>query len=326
MMSSEFNVTPVTSLTLDGLVPLLDHSLLFFVLFLAAYIFVLFSDSLVVYLICSQRSLRQPMFAFVAAVLLNSVAASTAVYPKLLSDLLSSRGSAQVSRSACLSQAFVVYSLGSSSFMLLSAMALDRYLSICRPLRYAALVSPAAVAALLLLCWLLPAVLVGGAVLLASRLPLCRSRLSRIYCDVYSFVSLSCGGEGGDAALLSEVYGLLCAAATIFLPAAFVLFSYGRILFICLQRSRAFSGKALHTCLPHLLIFINYSLSTAFDLLQRRLQAGESAASVITSVLMVVVPTVLNPVVYGLKMKEVFRHVRRLLSCQRADQSPPSIR
>ncbi len=316
-------MTSVTSLTLDGLARLSDHSSLFFVVFLAAYVFVLFSDSLVVYLICSQRSLRRPMFAFVAAVLLNSAVGSTAVYPKLLSDLLSGRGFAQVSRSACLGQAFVVYSLGSSSFMLLAAMALDRYLSICRPLRYAALVSPAAVAALLLLCWLLPAVLVGGAVLLASRLPLCRSRLGRIYCDVYSFVRLSCGG---GAALQSEVYGLLCVAATIFLPAAFVLFTYGRILLICLQRSRAFSGKALHTCLPHLVVFINYSLSTAFELLQRRLQAGEPAASVVTSVLMMVVPTVLNPVVYGLKVKEVFRHVRRLLSCQRAAQSPPSIR
>ncbi|XP_070770172.1 olfactory receptor 6N1-like [Enoplosus armatus] len=321
MRSAESNVTSVTSLTLDGLVPLSDHSLLFFFLFFAVYVFVLFSDSLVVYLICSQRSLRRPMFAFVAAVLLNSLAASTAVYPKVLSELLSRRGFVQVSRSVCLCQAFVLYSLGGSSFMLLSAMALDRYLSICRPLRYAALVSPAAVAALLLLCWLLPAALVGGAVLLASRLPLCRWRLNRIYCDVYSFVSLSCGG-GGGAVLLSEVYGLLCSAATVFLPAAFVLFSYGRILSICLRRSRAFSSKALHTCLPHLLVFLNYSLSTAFELLHRRLQAeSEPAASIVTSVLVVVVPTVLNPVVYGLKMKEIFRHVKRLLSCRRIDES-----
>ncbi|XP_041806029.1 olfactory receptor 11A1-like [Chelmon rostratus] len=316
MRSAQLNVTPVTSLTLDGLALLSDHTLLFFFFFLAVYMFVVFSDSLVVYLICTRRKLRRPMFAFVAAVLLNSLAGSVAVYPKLLSDVLSGRGFAQVSRSSCLCQAFVVFSLGGSSFMLLSAMAFDRYLSICRPLRYAALVSPAAVAALLLLCWLLPAGLVGGAVLLASRLPLCRSRLSRIYCDVYSFVRLSCGG---GAALLSEVYGLLCSVVIVFLPAVFVLFSYGKILSICLRRSRAFSSKALHTCLPHLLVFINYSLSTAFELLHRQLQArGEPAASTLCSVLILVVPTVMNPVVYGLKMKEIFIHLKQLLSCQRA--------
>ncbi|XP_040913240.1 olfactory receptor 6N2-like [Toxotes jaculatrix] len=306
----------VTSLTLEGLAQLSDHRWLFFFLFLAAYLFVLFSDSLVVYVICSQRNLHRPMFVFVAAVLLNSLAASAAVYPKLLSDLASGRHFAQVSHAACLCQAFAVYSLGGSSFMLLAAMAFDRYLSICRPLRYAALVSPAAVAALLLLCWLLPAVMVCGATLLAGRLPLCRWRLSRVYCDIYSFVSLSCGG---GAAMLSEAYGMLCAAAIVFLPAAFVLFSYGRILSICLRRSRAFSSKALHTCLPHLLVFVNYSVSAAAELLHRRLQAGGgSAASILTSVLVVVVPTVFNPVVYGLKMKEVLRHVRRLLSCRRA--------
>lgn len=321
MPSAEFNITSVTSLTLDGLMLLSEHSFFFF-FFLAIYIFVLFSDSLVVYVICSQRSLHRPMFAFVAAVLLNSLAGSTVVYPKLMSDVLLSRGFVQVSRSACLGQAFTLFSLCGSSFMLLSAMAFDRYLSICHPLHYAALVSPAAVVALLLFCWLLPAGLVGGAVLLASRLPLCRSRISRIYCDVYSFVSLSCGGR---AALLSNVYAVLCTAVLIFLPAAFVLFTYSRILSICLQRSRAFSSKALHTCLPHLLVFISYLLSVAVEVLRRRLQAeGETFTSIITSILIVVVPTVMNPVMYGLKMKEIFRQVKRLLGCQTAP-SPESI-
>lgn len=313
MQSAQLNVTSTTLLTLDGLVLLPEHNLFTFFLFLSVYVFLLLSDSLVVYVICSQRSLHRPMFAFIAAVLLNSVAASSVVYPKLLSDMLSGFDLVQMSRLACLGQAWVLFSLGGSGFMLLSVMAFDRYLSICRPLRYAALVSPAAVAALLLLCWLLPAVLVGGAALLASRLPLCRSRLSRIYCDIYSFVSLGCGG---GAALLSEVYGLLCITVIVFLPVAFVLFSYSRILSICLRRSRAFNSKALHTCLPHLLVFITYSLCTSLELLQRRLNADSGPLTSITSVLVMVVPTVMNPVVYGLKVKEILKQVQRLLGCR----------
>lgn len=313
MQSAQLNVTSTTSLTLDGLVLLPEHNLFTFFLFLSVYVFLLLSDSLVVYVICSQRSLHRPMFAFIAAVLLNSVAGSSVVYPKLLSDMLSGFDLVQMSRLACLGQAWVLFSLGGSGFMLLSVMAFDRYLSICRPLRYAALVSPAAVAALLLLCWLLPAGLVGGAALLASRLPLCRSRLSRIYCDIYSFVSLGCGG---GAALLSEVYGLLCITVIVFLPVAFVLFSYSRILSICLRRSRAFNSKALHTCLPHLLVFITYSLCTSLELLQRRLNADSGPLTSITSVLVMVVPTVMNPVVYGLKVKEILKQVQRLLGCR----------
>ncbi|KAK5915979.1 hypothetical protein CesoFtcFv8_001523 [Champsocephalus esox] len=199
--------------------------------------------------------------------------------------------------------------------MLLSAMAFDRYLSICHPMHYAVLVTPAKVVLMLLLCWMLP--LIGGGVttLLASRLPLCRVQLNRVYCIIYSIVSLSCGGA---EAQLSGIFGLLFTAVIICLPTAFVLFSYARILFICLRRSRSFSSKALQTCLPHLLVFFNYSISVCLDLLLRRLQSNrESDSTLITSILMMLVPTVLNPVVYGLKLKEVFTHVKRLLRCRR---------
>ncbi|KAK5889711.1 hypothetical protein CesoFtcFv8_015688 [Champsocephalus esox] len=314
MTSAGFNVT--SSLTLVGFSSLSGHSSLLFFVFLLLYLFVLFSDSLVIYIICSQRALHRPMFAFVASVLLNSLTASTVFYPKLLSDLLlSGAGLVQVSRTLCLCQGFLVSSLGGASFMLLSAMAFDRYLSICHPMHYAVLVTPAKVVLMLLLCWLLPVILVGVTTLLASRLPLCRAQLNRVYCDIYSIVSLSCGGA---EAQLSGIFGLLITAVIIFLPAAFVLFSYARILFICLRRSRSFSSKALQTCLPHLLVFFNYSICVCLDLLLRRLQSNrESDSTLITSILMMLVPTVLNPVVYGLKLKELFTHVKRLLRCRR---------
>ncbi|KAI9534622.1 hypothetical protein NQZ68_012855 [Dissostichus eleginoides] len=313
MTSAGFNVT--SSLTLVGFSSLSGHSSLLFFVFLLLYLFVLFSDSLVIYIICSQRALHRPMFAFVASFLLNSLTASTLIYPKIMSDLLlSGAGLVQVSRTLCLCQGFFVSSLGGASFMLLSAMAFDRYLSICYPMHYAVLVTPAKVVLMLLLCWMLPAILGGVTTLLVSRLPLCRAQLNRVYCDIYSLVSLSCGGA---EAQLSGLYILLFTAIIVFLPAAFMLFSYARILFICLWRSRSFSSKALQTCLPHLLVFFNYSISVYLDMMLRRLQSNrESDSTVITSIL-ILVPTVLNPVVYGLKLKEVFTHVKRLLSCRR---------
>ncbi|KAK5889781.1 hypothetical protein CesoFtcFv8_013368 [Champsocephalus esox] len=231
MTSAGFNVT--SSLTLVGFSSMSGHSSLLFFVFLLLYLFVLFSDSLVIYIICSQRALHRPMFAFVVSFLLNSLTGST---------------------------------------------------------------------------------------LLASRLPLCRAQLGRAhlgraYCDIYSIVSLSCGGA---AAQLSGISSLLNTAVIIFLPAAFMLFSYARILFICLRRSRSFSSKALQTCLPHLLVFFNYSISVYLDLMLRRLQSNkESDSTLITSIVVLIIPTVLDPVVYGLKLKEVFTHVKRLLSCRR---------
>ena len=311
MTSNASSLAAATSLTLDGVAQLSEHRWIFFFVFFSLYVFVLVSDVLLIYVICSQRSLHRPMFVLVAAVLLNSLAGSAAIYPRLLSDLASGLRQVEVPGPVCVSQAYVVGSLGSSSFMLLAAMSLDRYVSICRPLRYAALMSRAALAALLLLCFLLPAALVSGAALQAARLPLCRTRLLRLYCDTYSFLSLSCGG---GAALLLQVYGLLCSAATVLVPVIFVLVTYGRILFICLSDSRTISSKALQTCVPHLLVLITYSVSAGFELLQRRLQGGsEPAASVLSSVLVVIVPSVCNPLVYGLKVKQILTHLKRLL-------------
>ncbi|XP_071392221.1 olfactory receptor 11A1-like [Centroberyx affinis] len=302
-----------TYLTLPGHARFDKLRYLFFFMFLTVYIFASFTDSLIIFLICSQRSLHKPMYVFIAALLLNSLAGSTAVYPKLLSDFLSERPF--VSRSACLCQAFVVYFLGGSSFMLLSVMAFDRYISICEPLRYATLVSPSAVAALLLLAWLLPAGLLAGGALLAGRLRLCRFQLDRLYCDIYSFVNLSCGST-----LVNNMYSLLCNAMIVFLPIVFVLFSYSRILVVCLRQSGSFRGKAMRTCLPHLLVFINYSICTVFELVNNRLQADvDAVVPGVMSILMVIITTLFNPVVYGLKTQEISKRVKKLLCYRRTE-------
>ncbi|XP_060944979.1 olfactory receptor 6S1-like [Limanda limanda] len=313
-MTWNSSLAAVTSLTLDGVAQLSEHRWIFFFVFFALYVFVLVSDVLVIYVIASQRSLHRPMFVLVAAVLLNSLCGGAAVYPRLLADLASGLRHVTVPRPVCVTQAYVVSSLGSSSFMLLAAMSLDRYVSICRPLRAAALMSPAALAALLLLCFLLPAALVGGAALQAASLPLCRTRLRRLYCDVYSLVTLSCGGGAAPGALPLQVYGLLCSAATMLAPVLFVLVTYGRILVICARDSRTNSSKALRTCVPHLLVLVNYSVTAGVELLQRRLQAGGApAASVLSSLLVFIVPTVCNPLVYGLKVEQILTELKRLL-------------
>uniref|UniRef100_A0A3Q2CQP2 Olfactory receptor n=1 Tax=Cyprinodon variegatus TaxID=28743 RepID=A0A3Q2CQP2_CYPVA len=289
-----------TSLTLEGLRQLSAHRLILFPFLLLAFVFALCSDSLVLLVICARRGLHRPMFVFVAALLLNSALGSSTIYPRLLWELLWEDGSVRVTLSACVGQAWVIYSLGAASFLLLAAMAFDRYVAICLPLRYAALLSPRAVAAALLCCWLIPAVLVGGAVLIAARAPHCRAQINRLYCDVYSLIRLGCGG---NAAKLGEFFALFTFTATVLLPAAFVIFSYSCIFFVCLCRARASSGKALRTCLPHLLVFLNYSACSVAEVLWRRLQAAHQPASSV----------VLNPVVYGLNMDAITAPLRRLL-------------
>ncbi|CAL1581882.1 unnamed protein product [Knipowitschia caucasica] len=314
------NISSDSTVHLDGLSQLYDHRILLAVLLLLLYAFVMLSDGMVVYIVCSRRSLHWPMYVFVVAVLINSSLCSTAIYPKLLWDLVQGQRVVLLSRTACLCQAFVISSLASSSFMLLAAMATDRYLSICHPLRYPALMSPKVVATLLALCWLFPTCRVVGAIILASHLPVCYLRITRMYCDTYIFVSMSCGGTTTQ---ISNAYGLFGATVTIYIPVSFVLFSYCRVLLVCLWRSRKFSGKALNTFLPHMLVFFNYSLTASFEFLHRRLMMGGTTV-VTMSVVVVIVPSGFNPVVYGLKVAEIYKHVKILLRNQRRPKTQPT--
>ena len=302
----------ITLITLLGFRGVGRYNSVCFSILLLVYSFILLSDLVVLYVICSQSSLRQqPMFIFIAALLLNSLVGSSAILPKLLVDLLST-AEPTVPLSLCVLQAFVIYFIGASGFTLLSLMAYDRYVSICQPLQYHTLVTMARVRVMLLGAWLAPACLIGGATVLTSRVPLCRRGMERLYCNIYSLAKLGCGDI-----LLSNVYGMLGIFLTVYQPSLFVFYSYARILAVCMQSSRVFIGKALHTCLPHLLVFINYFITTSCEIMGSRTEADpRSMAPTLVSLLVVLIPTTCNPIIYGLKMKGISRQIKRLHGLQ----------
>ena len=302
----------ITLITLLGFRGVGRYNSVCFSILLLVYSFILLSDLVVLYVICSQSSLRQqPMFIFIAALLLNSLVGSSAILPKLLVDLLST-AEPTVPLSLCVLQAFVIYFIGASGFTLLSLMAYDRYVSICQPLQYHTLVTMARVRVMLLGAWLAPACLIGGATVLTSRVPLCRRGMERLYCNIYSLAKLGCGDI-----LLSNVYGMLGIFLTVYLPSLFVFYSYARILAVCMQSSRVFIGKALQTCLPHLLVFINYFITTSYEIMGNRTEADpRSMAPTLVSLLVVIIPTMCNPIIYGLKMKGISRQIKRLHGLQ----------
>ncbi|XP_076863851.1 olfactory receptor 4E1-like [Brachyhypopomus gauderio] len=100
---------------------------------------ILLFNGVVITVIYTNKNLHEPMYILIAALLLNSVFGATALYPRLISDLLSEYQ--VISYQACMLQAFCIYTYAASEFTLLSAMAYDRYVSICKPLQYVSLVN-----------------------------------------------------------------------------------------------------------------------------------------------------------------------------------------
>ncbi|XP_076863852.1 olfactory receptor 10J4-like [Brachyhypopomus gauderio] len=298
----------ITYLTLEGHVELQNYKFIYFTITLTVYILIICCNAVVIFVIYTNKHLHEPMYIFIAALLLNSVFGAIALYPKLLYDLLSEQQ--VISYQACMLQAFCIYTYATSEFTLLSAMAYDRYVSICNPLQYSTLVNMSTVKKLLFFCWFLPSCENAILIILTYRLQLCKFKLNRIYCNNYSIVKLSCGDIS-----VNNSYGLFVLTVSVFPPAIFIIFSYMRILAVCLKNSKDFRGKSLQTCIPHLFIFITYSITTCFEVINSRLEANlPHILTMIMSVENLVFPPLINPIIYGLKLKEILNRIKKLLA------------
>ncbi|XP_042370053.1 olfactory receptor 51E1-like [Plectropomus leopardus] len=304
-MDEEFNVTYIT---LGGHVEVHKYRFLYFVIMFIAYILIICSNSTIVYLIVINRTLHEPMYIFIAALLINSVLFSTAVYPKLLIDFLSEKQ--VISYAACLFQGFVFYALGGSEFLLLAAMAYDRYVSICNPLQYSNVMTKRTVCIFLALAWILPAgELVPSAVINVNR-KLCRYILTAIYCN-NSVFKLHCVSSRAQS-----IYGVVILLNVALFPMLFVLFTYIRIFTITYRSCREVRRKAAETCLPHMLVLINFSLLCTYDIIIVRLESDiPKPLGLIMTFQLILYHPLVNPIIYGLKMKEISKHLKQLF-CQ----------
>ncbi|XP_017571711.1 putative gustatory receptor clone PTE03 [Pygocentrus nattereri] len=299
--------TNATYLSLEGHVELEKYRYVYFVITLIVFILIICCNSVVISVIYTNERLHEPMYIFIAALLCNALFGTTGLFPKLLSDFLSEKQ--VISYGACLFQAFWIYIYAGTEFTLLSAMAYDRYVSICKPLQYATLIKMSTVKKLICFCWFLPSFQNCIATILAHRLQLCKFKLNRIYCNTYSIVKLSCGDVSAN-----NSYGLFSSSLNIFPPLFFIIYSYVRILDVCLKNSKDFRRKALQTCFPHIIIFISFSVTSCFEIINSRLEGNvPHIINMMMSVENMVIPPLINPIIYGLKLQEIFTIIKKLI-------------
>ncbi|KAK2840418.1 hypothetical protein Q5P01_014158 [Channa striata] len=305
-MEEEVNVT---YLIFDGHVELNKYRYLYFMLVFIVYLLIICSNSTIVYLIWKHPNLQKPMYIFIAALLLNSVLLSTDIYPKLLIDLLSVK---QItSYQACLVQYFLFYVLVDSEFLLLAAMSYDRYVSICKPLQYPTIMRKRTVAIFLALAWLFPVCHFVAMATMCANQKLCNFTLKVIFCNNTIF-KLFC-----VTSKAITVFGVITLFNNVGVPVFFVIYTYTRILKICYGSSAEVRKKAAQTCLPHLLLMINHFLLITYDVIIVRLEYDlPKAARLMTTLPLVVYNPLFNPIVYGLKMKAISKHLKRLFCHQ----------
>uniref|UniRef100_A0A3P9IN65 Olfactory receptor n=1 Tax=Oryzias latipes TaxID=8090 RepID=A0A3P9IN65_ORYLA len=295
----------VTYISLNGHVEIEKYRYFYFFMMLTVYILIVCSNCTIISLIVIHKNLHEPMYIFIAGLLTNSVLFSTNIYPKLLADFFSREQ--VISYQACLFQIFVFYSLSGSEFLLLAAMSYDRYVSICKPLQYAIIMRKTIVFILLGLAWIVPFFHILVFTVVHSNLELCSFTLNGIFCN-NSINYLFCAGP---KALLT--FGLVTLFNIGILPMLFVIFTYVKILTVVYKSCREVRRKAAQTCLPHLLVLINYSCLMTYDMIIIRLESDFSKTTrFIMTLQMIMYNPLCNPIIYGLKMTEICKHLKKL--------------
>ncbi|KAM9807016.1 olfactory receptor 1P1-like [Syngnathus typhle] len=290
-------------LSLDGFIGLDTYKWVYFLFLLAMYILILCSNSTIICLVWIHRNLHEPMYVCIACLSLNSLFLSTTIYPKLFVDVLSNHQS--ISLSFCLVQFFFFYTLGMSDIALLLVMSYDRYVSICRPLRYASVMGARRVSVCLALAWFLPACPLMATISMQSKQKICSLTSGGIFCNgamlkIYCMIPMSVLGW--------TFFGI---STVVLLPVLLILFTYVKIFIVC-YHSLAWK-KAVDTCLPHLIVLIATVALVLCDAVIALLGSVlPKSVQLITTLQTVVYAPLLNPILYGLKLKEIRKHIEKL--------------
>ncbi|XP_026861626.2 olfactory receptor 6K3-like [Electrophorus electricus] len=281
----------------------------FFCLSFTIYCLILSFNMIIVFVIVLETALHQPMYILISCLSVNSLYGTAGLFPRLLSDLLSY--SHTISRYACQVQAFVIYTYASYEYTILTLMAYDRFIAISKPLQYHSIITPRILAIMIVLACIFPLLSVGTGIILTAKLKLCGHELTKLYCSNWVIVKLSCMNTA-----LNNIFGFVVLIITVLIPLSFILFSYIKILIICQRNSSEFRRKAYQTCLPHLVTFVNYSITTVCEVTFSRYEDGvfPQAVAVILSLEFLTIPPLLNPLIYGLRFPDIRRNIKRILS------------
>ncbi|NXB98613.1 O10A5 protein, partial [Orthonyx spaldingii] len=292
------NHTLLTEFVLSGLSsrPELQH-LLFFTICLV-YTMTLIGN-LLICMVTMHPTLHTPMYFFLRVLSFLDISTASVVVPKMLRSFLSEDRS--ISYAGCVTQLYCVVSLAATEWYLLAAMAYDRYVAVCSPLRYAALMNPRLCLSLVLLSCCSGNVVAVVQTAWVFRLSFCGPRrMNYFFCDIPPLIALSCTDTSRY-----EKQIVSATALVILTPFCLVLLSYARIISSILKISSAESRhKTFSTCSSHLTVVTLYCASGTLIYLQPKSSNSQDSKKILALIYTIVIPT-LNPLIYSLRNKEV---------------------
>ncbi|XP_044838058.1 olfactory receptor 11L1-like [Mauremys mutica] len=305
--AEEDNRTVISEFILLGFGNLPELQIVLFLVFLVIYIVTMSGNILIIALVVADQHLHTPMYYFLGNLSCLETCYTSTILPKLLASLLT--GDRTISVSGCFAQFYCFGSLAATECYLLAAMSYDRYLAICKPLRYAALMNGRLCLQLAAGSWISGFLICVIMMCFMSQLTFCGpSEIDHFFCDFSPMLKLSCS----DTSIITLVSFIL---AFLDSPCPFLLTvtSYVCIIATILRiPSTTWRQKAFSTCSSHLIVVTVFygTLMTVYLLPKTNTL---KALNKVFSVFYTVLTPMLNPLIYSLRNKEVKEALRKVI-------------
>ncbi|XP_071473152.1 olfactory receptor 5AK2-like [Marmota flaviventris] len=293
------NGTEVTEFYLLGFGAQRQFQIIFFIVFLMIYVMSTVGNTGMILLIRTDARLQTPMYFFLQHLAFVDICYTTAITPKMLQNFITENKS--ISFGGCLMQLLVYANFATSDCYLLAAMAVDRYVAICKPLHYSIIMSQTVCIQMVAGSYLMGSINASVQTGFTFSLSFCRSNIiNHFFCDVPPILMLSCSNIDINILVLTVFVGF-----NLTFTVLVVIFSYIYILTTILKMSStAGRKKTFSTCASHLTAVTIFYGTLAYMYLQRHSENAQENMKVASAFYGIVIP-MLNPLIYSLRNKEV---------------------
>ncbi|XP_051005481.1 olfactory receptor 52K1-like [Acomys russatus] len=269
--------------------------------FCLVYLGALLGNFFILFIVRVDSNLHEPMYFFLCMLSVTDLILSTTAMPKILSNFWFR--DREIYFEACLMQVFLIHSLCSMASGFILAMAFDRYVAICNPLRHSTILTHRVIRNLGMAVVFRGMLLFSPQPLMLRGLPYCRTTIIRhTYCEFMALIKLAC-----SETRIFRLYSLTVAFLTGGLDFILIICSYTLILYTVFRLpSKEARLKTLGTCGSHVCVILVAYTPAFFSFLTHRF--GRNVAPhihIFVANIYLLVPPLANPMIYGIRTKRI---------------------
>lgn len=270
--------------------------------FSSMYTVALTGNCLILLAVRRTHSLHQPMYYFLSMLALSDVGLSLSTLPSTLAVLWFDYRF--IDFNACLIQMFFLHFFSVVESSVLLAMSFDRFVAISNPLRYASVLTNNVIIRIGVAITTRATLSLLPLPFLLKRLNYCPGKilLSHSFCFHADVMKLACADI-----TVNILYGLYVVLSTVGVDSLLIVMSYSLILHTVMglasPRERV---RTLNTCVSHILaVLVFYIPVIGVSMIHRFGKHLPHIVHALVAYVYLVVPPVLNPIIYSVKSKPI---------------------